>query len=98
MTDPFEVEWTKRCLRNAIGIREYLFNEFNDKEVQNFENLLKDFEKTVSIFPQIYPKSRKHPELRKAVLHKLTSVFYTIKTKRIVVIAMQDNRQEKPEK
>ena len=98
MTEPFEVEWTKRSLRNAKSIREYLHNEFSEKETQNFENLLEDFMKTVSIFPHIFPQSRKYPELRKAVLHKLTSVFYTIKTKKIIVIAMQDNRQDKPGK
>ena len=58
--------------------------------------LLKHFKKTVSIFPKIYPASTKYPSLRRAVLHKLTSVYYTIANDKIIVIAIQDNRQDTP--
>ncbi len=94
MDSPLEVEWTNRSLRNAQKIRDYLISEFSSKEIHEFENLLGHFENTVSIFPKIYPQSTRYPMLRRAVLHKLTSVFYTIQEDKIIVIAIQDNRQE----
>lgn len=96
MNSPLAVEWTKRSLRNAQNIRVYLGSEFTSKEIHDFEDLLRHFEDTVSIFPKIYPASTKYPSLRRAVLHKLTSVFYTIRDNKIIVIAIQDNRQEAP--
>lgn len=95
MANALKVEWTKRSLGNAKKIQAYLLGKFTEKEVQNFENLLEDFERTVSIFPQLYPQSEKYPKLRRAVLHKFTSVFYSIHENKIVIVAMQDNRQDK---
>ena len=65
-------------------------------EVLNFENLLRESEKNVSIFPRLYPQSQKHPNLRKAVLHRNTSVFYSNEKKKVIVVAIQDKRQENP--
>jgi plasmid stabilization system protein ParE len=96
MNSPLDVEWTNRSLSNAQNIRDYLTSEFSSKEVHHFEDLLRHFEDTVSIFPKIYPTSTKYPSLRRAVLHKLTSVFYTIRDDKIIVIAIQDNRQNAP--
>jgi len=96
MNEPIPFLWTTRSLRNANSISEYLQRRFTKKEVDRFERILKEFEKTVSLFPELYPSSATVPNLRKAVVHKFTSVFYTFENGEIVVIAMQDNRQEKP--
>jgi len=74
MNSPLAVEWTNRSLRNAQNIRDYLASKFSSKEIHDFEDLLRHFEDIVSIFPKIYPASTKYPTLRRAVLHKLTSV------------------------
>ena len=96
MAEPLLVEWTDRALRNTNSIRKYLLSRFSETEVLNFENLLREFVKNVSIFPSLYPQSQKQPDLRKAVLHRNTSVFYSHKNNKIIVVAIQDNRQEKP--
>ena len=97
MSEPLPVRWTTRSLRNAQNIRSYLITRFSEKEALNFEKLLEGFEQTVSWFPELYPASRKHPDLRKAVLHRYTSLFYSFRNNEIVVVAIQDNRQQKPE-
>lgn len=98
MGKPLNVKWTSRSLKNAQSIREYLKRRFTDQEVERFLKLLSQFEHTVSLFPQLYPASTVHPNLRKAVLHKNTSVFYYLDQDDIIVVAMQDNRQLKPGK
>ncbi|WP_462228077.1 hypothetical protein [Mucilaginibacter sp.] len=56
--------------------------------------MLTSFEKTVSTFPEIYPLSTKNQEVRRAVLSKQLSVFYTIINNEILVIGMIDNRMD----
>jgi plasmid stabilization system protein ParE len=98
MDNPIPVRWSTRSLRNAQGILEYLHSSFSPNEVDKFELLLQEFEKTVSFFPNIYPKSKQHPGLRKAVVHRNTTIFYVYGNGEVTVIAIQDNRQEEPHK
>lgn len=96
MAKPYDVKWTDRSLRNAIDIKHYLIRKFSRKEVIQFESLLKEFELTVSNFPTLYPASKNQKHLRRAVIHKYTTVYYIFDTHKVTVIAMKDNRQEKP--
>lgn len=96
MDKPIKVNWTERSLSNAIEIKEYLKVKFTIKEVMKFEYLLKQFENTVSNFPTLYPESESQISLRRAVIHKNTTVYYIFKENMVTVIAMKDNRQFKP--
>lgn len=96
MDNPYHVIWSERSLRNALTIKRYLDDNFSYQEVRQFLQLLEDFETAVAHFPDLYPQSKKETELRRAVLNKHLSVFYTVRKDKIVVVAMQDNRQENP--
>jgi len=98
MDEPYVVEWTKRSLLNAISIKKYLIKKFSSKEVSKFESLLKQFELTVSNFPTLYPESQSQKLLRRAVIHKNTTVYYIFDRNKVTVIAMKDNRQERASK
>lgn len=98
MDKPYVVEWTRRSLLSAISIKKYLIKKFSAKEVSKFESLLKQFELTVSNFPTLYPESQSQKLLRRAVIHKNTTVYYIFEKNKVTVIAMKDNRQEKPSK
>lgn len=98
MDKPLEVAWTRRSLMNAIAIKEYLAGKFSGKEVSKFESLLKQFELTVSNFPTLYPESKSQKLLRRAVIHKNTTVYYILDKDKVTVIALKDNRQNKPGK
>ena len=98
MDKPYEVEWTKRSLQNAIAIKKYLIRKFSLKEAVKFEDLLREFELTVSNFPTLYPESNSQKLLRRAVIHKNTRVYYIFSKNKVTVIAMKDNRQKKASK
>ncbi|HEA31357.1 MAG TPA: type II toxin-antitoxin system RelE/ParE family toxin [Leeuwenhoekiella sp.] len=98
MDKVYEVEWTERSLLNAIAIKNYLIAKFTQKEVAKFENLLRQFEVTLSNFPTLYPESESQKHLRRAVIHKNTTVYYIFNKYKITVIAIKDNRQLKPSK
>lgn len=93
-----EVVWTKRSLQNALSIKVYLTKKFSKKEVFKFETLLKQFELTVSNFPTLYPESQSQKLLRRAVIHKNTTVYYIFNKDKVIVVAMKDNRQKKASK
>ncbi len=95
MDNKYPVEWTRRSLQNALAIKHYLTVKFTNKEVDRFERLLKKFEKTVSNFPSLYPESEHQKFLRRAVIHKNTTVFYIFKNDHVIIIAMKDNRQQR---
>ena len=98
MDKPFEVEWTRKSLLNALSIKDYLANKFSKKEVLKFEKLLKQFELTVSNFPSLYPETQNPKLLRRAVIHKNTTIYYIFDKNKVVVIAMKDNRQKSASK
>ncbi|MER3376363.1 MAG: type II toxin-antitoxin system RelE/ParE family toxin [Allomuricauda sp.] len=96
MNDLYEVQWTERSLSNALEIKAYLKRRFSGKEIVRFEELLKQFENIVSNFPTLYPESHNQKYLRRAVVHKNTTIYYIFKKDKVTVIAMKDNRQLKP--
>ena len=98
MNKTHKVEWSNRSLQNAIDIKGYLIRKFSKKEVSKFESLLRNFELTVSNFPTLYPESKTQKHLRRAVIHKNTTVYYIFEKEKVTIIAMKDNRQTKPSK
>ncbi|MCC5935318.1 MAG: hypothetical protein JJU35_13810 [Balneolales bacterium] len=85
------VEYSTQALHDAIEITTYLRNKFSQTEIDDFYRLLTDFEKTVSLFPTLYPKSPKM-KVRRAVLSKVLSVYYMSRKNKIAVVAILDNR------
>ncbi|NAY93456.1 hypothetical protein GTQ34_16210 [Muricauda sp. JGD-17] len=98
MDKQHEVKWTARSLSNALEIKTYLKRKFSRKEVLKFEGLLRQFELTISNFPTLYPESQNQKLLRRAVIHKNTTIYYIFDADVVTVIAMKDNRQSKPSK
>ncbi|MEQ9580873.1 MAG: type II toxin-antitoxin system RelE/ParE family toxin [Arenibacter sp.] len=98
MDKPYRVEWTKRSLINAIAIKNYLIQKFTVKEVVKFERLLRQFELTVSNFPTLYPESKSQKLLRRAVIHKNTTVYYIFNKGKVTGVAMKDNRKVKADR
>jgi plasmid stabilization system protein ParE len=87
------VEYSLSSLDSASQIVAYLRRRFSEKEVKKFFQLLNDFEKIVGIFPTLYPESFTK-KMRKAVLSRALSVYYTVRKNRVNVVAIIDNRWE----
>jgi plasmid stabilization system protein ParE len=86
------VYWSNRSISDSLAIRKYLQRDFSQKEIDNFYKLLELFEKIVVNFPKLYPESSINRNVRRAVLSKQLSVFYTISEEYIKVVAVLDNR------
>lgn len=93
MKAKFDVLWSQESKEQFERITSYLRAEWTQKEVNKFISKLKDFEKIVALFPEIYTESTSG--LRRAVLTKHNSAIYRIdrKTHLIRIITIFDNRQ-----
>ncbi|EMR03925.1 type II toxin-antitoxin system RelE/ParE family toxin [Cesiribacter andamanensis] len=95
METKYEVIWSKESKRQFNQIVNYLRAEWTEKEVIKFVDKLKEFEKVVCLFPELYADSNKKPEFRRAVITKHNSVIYKIDEGKglIRVYTIFDNRQ-----
>jgi len=59
------VYWTSETLKNASSIKNYLKENFSEKEVERFYSLLSSFEEAISIFPKLYPQTKKKDKIRR---------------------------------
>lgn len=89
-----KVIWSLESSQKVASIKKYLYEEWSEKEVENFINRLHHFEKLVIHYPTIYPASKKHPDLRKAVITKYQSVIYKVDKDIIRVHTILDHRQD----
>ena len=85
------VEYSTQSLNNATEIVAYLRRQFTQKEVDNFYQALTDFEGIICLYPTLYSESRK-TKIRRAVLNKVLSVYYSIKKNKINIVAILNNR------
>ncbi len=95
--EDFIVQYSKQSLENAKEIVSYLLEKFSEKEVNRFYKDLNDFEKIIIIYPTLYLESQKK-RIRRAVLSKVLSVYYSINKNKISIIAIFDNRWDETSK
>jgi hypothetical protein len=89
-----KIIYSKRSLANIRAIRDYLLYKFTQKEVDNLYSMLGDFENVVAIFPELYPLIVNSRKMRRAVLSKQLSVFYTFSNDTLSIAAIFDNRMD----
>lgn len=86
------VVWSNNSLKQAIEIKKYISKNFTDKEVNSFYSLLESFENAIKVFSELYPKSNKKSNLRRAVISREMTAIYRINKQSIEIIALFDNR------
>lgn len=89
-----KVIWSLESSKKVTSIKKYLYEEWSEKEVENFLNRLQHFEKLVIHYPTIYPASKKYSDLRRAVITKHQSVIYEIDEDIIRIHTILDHRQK----
>jgi plasmid stabilization system protein ParE len=89
---PLTIRYSERALANIREIKKYLLYHFTQKEVENLHGMLRDFENVIIIFPELYPPIINGKKMRRAVLNKKLSVFYTFSKKFILIASVLDNR------
>lgn len=94
MTQSRIVIWSVESSLKVEEIKEFILLKWSEKEVGAFLQNLRKFESLVKQFPNLYPPSRSHPHLRKAVISRHNSVIYEIDGAYIKVHTVLDNLQD----
>jgi plasmid stabilization system protein ParE len=90
----YKIFWSEEALSNLEEILDYLNERWTQKEINKFKNKLNKQLEIISRFPTVFPISNHHPNLRKAVLSKQTTIFYKIQDNIIYLAYLFDNRKD----
>lgn len=94
MGKKYDVVWSKQSDNATDLIVRYLRTEFSEREVRNFLNRLRLFEKVVTKYPKSFPVSKFKKGFRRALISSQTSVIYKIDKNKIRVLTLFDNRRD----
>ncbi len=76
------------------AIRAQILERLGNKAVQDFEtNTVRTLE-LIQRSPFMYKETKSNPDVRVALIKKRSSIFYEVKSTKIVVLFFWDNRQE----
>jgi plasmid stabilization system protein ParE len=93
MKSGYSIDWTFEALNNLDGIIDYLTNRWTDQEISNFYRLLDKRLKIISKSPHTFPDSELKTNVKRSVLSKQTTVYFEVKTDKIVILSLFDNRK-----
>lgn len=99
MVSEMEVIWSAKAKKTYFKVLDYLYQYWSKKELIQFSKRTEIVIRAISRNPLIFPPSVKYPEIRKAIVDKNNSFYYSIDThsNKIYLLTFYDNRQD-PEK
>ncbi len=86
------VHWSDEAMEQVDATKAFIWQQWTEKEVEAFLDLLQRFEELVKRFPNGYERSRIYPGCRRAVIHPNVSVVYRVTGNDIEVVTVYDNR------
>ncbi|KAA6308361.1 hypothetical protein EZS27_039957 [termite gut metagenome] len=87
------VEWSDVAKDDLEQIIRYLENNWSVKVVNKFaRNIDKEVDR-LTLFPCAFPVTRRRKDVRRCVVSKINSIYYSIKENTILILAIIDNRQ-----
>ncbi len=79
MKSGLDIRWTEDATKNLDNIIIYLESNWTAKELTKFFNKLEKRLLLLSHFPDAYPISLKSKKVRRCVLSKNLTIYYTVK-------------------
>ena len=93
MKSTYKLIWSDEALEGLKEIINYLENKFSEKDVKNFAKKLDKQLEIIQINPKSFPLSSKSKLVRRSIIAKLTSIYYTIDKDSVKLISIIDNRK-----
>jgi plasmid stabilization system protein ParE len=90
----FEVKFSVTAEETFEAVVTQLSQRWGEKFVDKFKKKVFDSLDIISTSPFIYPVAKENGELRKCILHKNCSMFYTVRGKYVEIDFFWDNRQD----
>jgi len=93
MKNTYRILWSEEALSGLKEIIGYLETRFSENDVRKFIMKFEKFLGLIQLNPRTFPVSSKSKNIRRSVIAKLTSVYYTFDQDTITIIAVHDNRK-----
>jgi plasmid stabilization system protein ParE len=90
----FEIRFAVEAEETYDSIVSQLRERWGDKFVIKLENKISQSLKLIAEEPFIYPEAQENTKVRKCILHKNCSLFYSVNIDYVEIIYFWDNRQD----
>jgi plasmid stabilization system protein ParE len=94
MAGPQRVEWTPEALEQLERIHDFVRHQWNERIADRFLTLVMEFEDLVLRYPNGFPVSPAHPDLRMGPIHRNVKAVYRVDPDKIVMITLLDTRAD----
>lgn len=94
MANGYKIIWSGEAFYYLDQIVLYLQRKWSQKEVDAFLNTLGHSLQLISQNPLLFPTTTQRSDIRKCVLSKHTSIYYTIHRDQVFIVTLFDNRQD----
>lgn len=94
MRNGYKINWSKESHKDIQNIIQYLNQNWTEREIKRF---FKKFERSISsiqTFPHAFPASESNPQIRKCVISRLNSLYYSVNETEITILSISDNRKK----
>jgi len=89
----FDIVFSERALGELTSILEYLESEWSFRISNEFTKILDEKINNIRSNPYLYPPFKNKIQLRRCVVTKQVSMFYSINNSEIQIITLFDNRK-----
>lgn len=93
MKNTYKITWSDESLNNLKAIIEYLENNWTEREIRKFAQLLEKRLSLIASNPFSFPVINHPKKLRKVVTSKHTTIFYQPVDGHIRILSLFDNRR-----
>jgi plasmid stabilization system protein ParE len=92
-----EIIWTPQADKGLATVIEYLEKEWTFREILQLEENINQVVNQIRFFPDLYPKSKKQPNLNKAIIDKNNYFVYQVNLEksRIEIINFRGTKQKR---
>lgn len=94
MKNTFKIIWSIRAYNNLEKIIRYLEENWTVKEISAFSVELDRCIKIISQNPEAFPNSNVKPQLRKVVINKQNTLYYSVVGNTVKLVNIFDTRQD----
>lgn len=94
MKNGYRLLWSEKATLDLQQIIDYLKESWTEKEIKSFVKRLDKRLNLILINPRLFPKTTKRRNIRRSVLTKHITIYYTAFGKSIKVVALFDSRQD----
>lgn len=93
MKNGYKLKWSAQARNDLKSIIDYISSNWTDKEVKEFARKLHKRISLIKTYPLLFPSSAQKENVRRSVLTKQITIFYSELNDSICIISVFDVRQ-----